>query len=413
MSFASKSVKTLGSRVASCLCAVGLAVSMVPLVPGSAHASSNGDVFTTEDGITYMALGMDSSTGLRVLQVSGYDPNLLKPADGVLTIPDLVTYEGETYDVQSIASYAFKDCVAIEDVRVGDLSTGTMSSQAFNGCSNLRVIHLMGRAAFASVNNSTPTFEGVSSELKIVAHEEGWSYGSSQIASSNTHYRVTATMYYAVRFIQGEGANTQETTAYVRGVTQDSDGNTVPGTLAGSLANLDDDDLYLDEGQPQAICTERPPQLEEGQAWYVTEGEDGARVDPSTAISRCCVARAVSASDLTYAVANVDSATLQYRGYAISPSAYVVDLNNQKVDTSLLQVSYYRGESSATGVAVDASQVIEAGTYTMHFEPAAGSGLQGACETTFKIVENAAEWYRVSGANRYAQAQSVDRKSVV
>ena len=79
---------------------------------------------------------------------------------GDLTIPDSVTFNGFTYEVTSIGSYAFRDCSGLTSVTIPDGVT-SIGCDAFSSCSRLTSVTIgngvtsIGRSAFIGCSSLT------------------------------------------------------------------------------------------------------------------------------------------------------------------------------------------------------------------------------------------------------------------
>ena len=67
---------------------------------------------------------------------SGYAWTYYSQPTGALTIPDSVTYGGNTYSVTSIGYYAFSGCTGLASVAIPS-SVTSIGSSAFKGCTGL------------------------------------------------------------------------------------------------------------------------------------------------------------------------------------------------------------------------------------------------------------------------------------
>ena len=79
---------------------------------------------------------------------------------GSVTIPEKVTYNGKTYSVTSIGSWAFYECSGLTSVTIGN-SVTSIDSSAFSGCSSLTSITIpnsvtsIGGSAFSGCSGLT------------------------------------------------------------------------------------------------------------------------------------------------------------------------------------------------------------------------------------------------------------------
>ena len=104
------------------------------------------------DGICYNKIWGDSVTVGVTRKSYGYE--------GHVTIPDKVTYNGDTYSVTSICEKAFYYCSGLTGVTIPN-SVTSVGDEAFSDCSNLTVISIpnsvtsIGERAFAYCSSLT------------------------------------------------------------------------------------------------------------------------------------------------------------------------------------------------------------------------------------------------------------------
>jgi hypothetical protein len=84
------------------------------------------------DGVTIYYTFQNNNTELAVCNRNGYSTSY----SGHVTIPESVTYDGTTYPVTGIASYALDRCYALMSITIPK-SVISIGNGAFNGCSVL------------------------------------------------------------------------------------------------------------------------------------------------------------------------------------------------------------------------------------------------------------------------------------
>ena len=108
------------------------------------------------DGIYYLKNGNNATVTYRGSSFSSYSNEYT----GVVNIPSTVTYNGTTYSVTSIGSYAFKECRSLTSVTIPN-SVISIAYEAFNNCSGLisvtipNSVTMIGDRAFASCGSLT------------------------------------------------------------------------------------------------------------------------------------------------------------------------------------------------------------------------------------------------------------------
>lgn len=75
---------------------------------------------------------------------------------GNVVIPSYVTYNGKTYSVTSIGTYAFYSCNGLTSVTIPESITG-IGASAFSGCSNLTSVTINSNAIASATYNSSST----------------------------------------------------------------------------------------------------------------------------------------------------------------------------------------------------------------------------------------------------------------
>ena len=395
--------KSMLSKGISILCSVVLAAALVPATAVAAFAY-DGDVSFTVDGVKYTA------NGSKDVRVAGYVASELS---STVTIPSTVTNPdtGATYCVSNIEENAFSGC-KMEELRISSMvsstgDAGQIYPTAFKDCYNLKVIHLMGQGTFVGGQHLTYDFDRCMDGLSIVFHSDHEGLvSSSQTYGSGDRQGVkypNMTTYFAVDFQQGGTS----TTVYVKGASGVWEGSTytvTDGVTCADLASLSSEDIYIDGD----LCTQEAPALEgSNDSWaftaYAASGT-ASTAAANTAINSTGVAVAASSKDLTYATMSLASTTLRYTSQPVSVKATVLGTDNAEVADSCYSLSYYAGESSASGEPIDASQVVEEGTYTVAATGNAEAGYTGSCETTFTVEKQAASWARYGASSDCSQA---------
>ncbi|MDD4637546.1 MAG: leucine-rich repeat domain-containing protein [Bacteroidales bacterium] len=85
-----------------------------------------------------------------------------QPLSGVITLPESVSYQGKSYPLTVIGSYAFKDCKEVTSIRIPE-SVETIEEEAFIGCSSLQSLSIPSKVSTLLAG----TFEGCTSLTSI------------------------------------------------------------------------------------------------------------------------------------------------------------------------------------------------------------------------------------------------------
>ena len=131
------------------------------------------------DGIYYYIRSQSTSPEVFVSSCSQPEYNCYS---GDVVIPETVTYEGVTYTVTQILSYAFKNCTELTSVSIPNTIT-TIMQFAFLGCTSLDFIHIpnsvtsLDRTAF----NNTGWFNNQPDGC--ILYLDGWCLGPKTDAS--------------------------------------------------------------------------------------------------------------------------------------------------------------------------------------------------------------------------------------
>lgn len=401
-------IKNMGKTAVSVACSMAMALALVPVVAQTAYAGTlTPGTYFSVGGVKYEALAVNPDTGIQVVYVVSLSDEGAAVQNGILNIPDTVTYEGNTFDVCGISQAAFRNCTTIEDLRIGDLSNGGLVSvSAFEGCTGLKVIHFLGLGGFYYTSQAgSKYFDGVPEGLKVVAHNSASVSDLVEREYSTANLPVGSEVYCEVRFNTGSS----ESTAFVKvgysveDKTSKREGtNTVKATLkASQLSSLTSSDVYNDSSSASPICTGTLPSLPAGKtAWAFTS--DGKTYTPADDyISSCGAAYAADDTELSYSTVSLAHSTLRYTSKAVSPSCTVTTASGKVLDKSLISVSY----TDADGKAVAADSLISVGDYTLTCAGAT-SALSGSCSASFSIAETDVTWARKSGADRYEAAHA-------
>ena len=142
------------------------------------------------DGIYYTINGNEVSVTFKGTSYSQYNNEYF----GSVTIPDMVTYDGTTYAVTSIESYAFRGCSDLTNITIGN-SVTSIGKWAFQSCSGLTSIDIpnsvisIGTGAFMYCSSLTSATIGNSvTEIGIHAFYDCNSLTSIVVASDNPTY---------------------------------------------------------------------------------------------------------------------------------------------------------------------------------------------------------------------------------
>ena len=88
------------------------------------------------DGVTIYYVWNNNYTELAVSCRGSYDSPYSNEYTDNVVVPESVDYNGNTYPVTSIGSYAFSDCSGLTSVTIPN-SVTSIGYFAFNGCSGL------------------------------------------------------------------------------------------------------------------------------------------------------------------------------------------------------------------------------------------------------------------------------------
>lgn len=120
----------------------------------STKASAEHFSVKNSDGITiYYEISKDLEVSVSSFQSSSY-PNDKKKYSGRIVIPESVIYEGKSYAVTTIGSYAFDGC-KISSVTIPS-SIISIDLYAFRYCSNLTSVHISDIAAWCKIDFRQP-----------------------------------------------------------------------------------------------------------------------------------------------------------------------------------------------------------------------------------------------------------------
>ncbi len=109
-------------------------ISMVGL-----NTSAHDIAVKNADGVTIYYNYINSSTELAVTYQGSSSSSYTNRYTGNVVIPESVIYEGKTYSVTSIGSYAFRYCSGLTSVTIGN-SVTNIGNYAFGGCYGLTSI---------------------------------------------------------------------------------------------------------------------------------------------------------------------------------------------------------------------------------------------------------------------------------
>lgn len=107
------------------------------------------------DGICY-SISSDTDKTVSVNDIAYYS--------GVVNIPATVSYNGETYTVESVGSWAFSSCDSLLAVTIPNTVT-TIGSCAFKGCKNMRSVTI--GSGVKEIANNAFSYESSSTKYKI------------------------------------------------------------------------------------------------------------------------------------------------------------------------------------------------------------------------------------------------------
>ena len=104
----------------------------------SVIASAHDIAFTNADGVYIYYKWINNKTELAVSYRGEY-ANDWNEYSGNVNIPESVTYNGQTYKVTSIGSFAFEFCSGLTSITIPN-SVTSIGSNAFSGCRGLTSI---------------------------------------------------------------------------------------------------------------------------------------------------------------------------------------------------------------------------------------------------------------------------------
>ncbi len=99
-----------------------------------------------ENGIRYT---IDNST--KSASVTRYNSSVIAQNEGVVNIPEAISFNGRTYSVTSIGYYAFGGCTHLTSITIPS-SVTSISSEAFRGCTGLTSITIPSSVTSISSN---------------------------------------------------------------------------------------------------------------------------------------------------------------------------------------------------------------------------------------------------------------------
>lgn len=403
-------MKMIGKRLTAFACSAAMAVSLTPAFAASAYADTlaPGTYFEV-DGLKYEALAVDVSTMTQTAYVVSIADESTAVKDGILRVPNTVSYEGTTLNVRGISQAAFRGCASVEDVRIDDLTTGgVVNVSAFDDCTSLKVIHFMGggRLTFSSHTGSA-YFDNVPKGLKVIGHKDTSIAEITEQDYSSANLPEGSEVYCEVDFVNGSNA----TPVYVKtGVSvadptaKRENTNVISNTLkASDLTALTSADIYTDTSSADPICPNSLQALPSGKnAWAFSSDAGKTFTAADDYVAACGKAYAASDTELNYSTVSLKHATIRYCKKAVTPAYTVVTASGKKLDNALISVSY----TDSDGKSVAASSLIDPGSYIINCSPAT-SALSGSCSASFSIEDSAISWSRMTGADRHAGARAI------
>ncbi|MBR1789141.1 MAG: leucine-rich repeat domain-containing protein, partial [Bacteroidaceae bacterium] len=154
------------------------------------------------DGICYNIISQDDLTVSVTYPNGGF--TWYSEYTGNVTIPESVTYKGNTYRVTSIGSYAFSGCTGLTSVIIGN-SVTSIGSYAFQGCSGLTSVDIgdgvtsIGSYAFQGCTGLT----SVTIPNSVTEIGESAFSGCTGLTSVTIPNSVTEISYYAFKSCTG------------------------------------------------------------------------------------------------------------------------------------------------------------------------------------------------------------------
>ena len=109
----------------------------------SVLSTSKGFAYSFQvDGLCYNINGSEATVTYRTTSYNSYSGNV--------TIPSTVTYNGRTYSVTSIGSYAFYKCTGLTSVTIPE-SVTSICKAAFHDCTGLVAVNIVDLAAWCRI----------------------------------------------------------------------------------------------------------------------------------------------------------------------------------------------------------------------------------------------------------------------
>lgn len=403
-------MKMMGKRLVAAACSAAMTVSLVPVFAGTAYAGTlTPGTYFEVNGLKYEALAIDPDTMTQVVYVVSMSDESRAVQDGILRVPNTVSYEGSTFNVRGISQAAFRGCTSVEDIRIDDLTSGgVVNVSAFDDCTSLKVIHFMGGGRLTySATSGEHYFNNVPAGLKVVGHKDTSIAEITEQDYSSANLPVGSEVYCEIDFNDGSkvtpvyvktGSSVTDPDAYREGTTA------IKRTLTASgLSALSANDVYTDTSSADPICPNGVQNLPSGKdAWAFSADSGKTYSAASDYVASCGSAYSASDTELNYSTVSLKKATLRYCKKAVAPTYTVVTASGKKLDNALVSASYATSE----GKVVTASELVDPGTYTITCS-AADNTLAGKCSTTFSIVESSIAWTRQTGADRHAEARAV------